>query len=95
MAQTTNSGRDFRIVNFSIPTTGGEIVLNDKYANSYVIQCRTAVDIQLRRSGGASEYFTIKSGTALTLDCAAPTNEVFHATSTSGTVVIEVIYHLP
>lgn len=93
MSSTINYGTGFFIWNFSVPTTGASIVLNQD-VNSVVIQNRTAVDIQLRTSGGASDYFTIKSGTNLPLGVNTTTKTPIHLTSTSGTVNIEIIGYL-
>mgnify|MGYP001612908417 CR=1 FL=1 len=94
MATTTSSGTDIRVFNFSVTTDGIPITINDKSINSFVIQCRTAVDMYLRESGGAGDYFTIKAGAAFTLDIRANDFTPFHLTSASGTVVAEVIGHV-
>lgn len=93
MATAVNTGRDFFVWNFSVGTNGSTLVLNQK-VNSLVIQCRTGVDINIRRSAGASDYFTLKSGSTLTLDIGTNNLAPLHITSTSGTVVIEVIGHI-
>lgn len=92
MAIQTNAGRKVEVYNFSVGTAGSTIIINDKDVNSFVIQCRTAVDLYLRESA-AGDYFTIKAGTALTLDIQPDTLEPFHLTSGSGTVTVEIIAH--
>src|SRR5258708_752674 len=44
-----------------VPTQVGNV-------SSVAIQCRTAVDIQLRTTNGNTNFFTIKSGTIFNLD---------------------------
>lgn len=92
MPTQINKGRKLEIYNFSVDTGGSTIVINDKNVNSFLIQCRTAVDLLLRESA-SGDYFTIKSGTVLTLDIQPNTLEPFHITSGSGTVVVEIIAH--
>lgn len=94
MAQAVNAGTDLRVFNFSVTTTGTPIVINDKRLNSFIIQCRTSVDLYLRESGGANDYFTIKAGTAFVLDIRANDPTPFHLTSASGTVTVEIIGHI-
>lgn len=90
MAETVNSGTNFFVWNFSVGTTDTPIVLN-QYISSAVIRCRSSVDIQIRRSGGDTPYFTIPSGSALTLDITTRTFTPFALTSTSGTVTVEIL----
>lgn len=91
MSTAVNSGREFRIWNFSVGTSGSEIVLNQR-VNSVTIKCRTNVDLELREGGGAGDYFTIPGGTSLELDSLPQQlSSVFYLTSTSGTVNVEII----
>ena len=94
MSMATNAGTDIRVWDFSVLTTGTNIVINDKRINTFAIQCRTAVDIQLRESGGAGDYFTIKSGTVFVLNVRANDPTPFHLTSTNGTVNVEIIGYI-
>ena len=65
--------------------------------NGVLIKCRTAVDIQVRTSPGAGDYYTIASGTTLVLDLVGdvkgqtvtPTN--IWLRSVSATPVAEII----
>ena len=93
MATATTKGRNIHIWNFSVDTNGLKIVLNQK-VNAVHIQCRTAVDLQLREGGGDTDYFTIKSGTVFILDINAANLEPFHITSGSGTVTVEILGYL-
>ena len=94
MATFTSKGSEIHIWNFSIDATdGSKIVLNQK-VNAVSIQCRTAVDLELREGGGDSAYFTIKSGTVFLLDLHATSLEPFHLKSGSGTVNVEIIGYI-
>ena len=90
MAETTNTGRKFFIWNYTVTTSDTPIVLN-QYVNSLLIRCRTAVDIYLRVSAGATPYYTIPSGGSLTLDMATSSLTPFTLTSSSGSVVVEIL----
>ena len=93
MPTETTKGKKIEVYNFSVDTNGSTIVINDKNVNTFVIQCRTAVDLYLRESAGAGDYFTIKSGTVFTLDIQPGSYEPFHITSGAGTVVVEIVAH--
>lgn len=93
MSTSINHGTSFRVYNVSIPTTTGgtAVVINDKDANAFYIQCRTATDIELYEGTGSSTYFTIKAGTVLRLEMNARNYTPFAIRSTSGTVNVEII----
>lgn len=63
-------------------------------ANAIVIQCRTAVDLQLRKTAAASDFFTIKSGTVFEFKL-NPTNtqNLFFLRSSTGSVTAEIIVY--
>lgn len=90
MSTTTNAGQGFRIWNFTLSTSFQKIVLNQK-VNSILIQCRTAVDIYIDEDNSGTDYFTIKAGSALTLDLSTRTLEPFSLKAASGTPVAEII----
>jgi len=92
MATSINSGREFRIWNFTLSTSDLQIVLNDKYVNSLIITSRDpSIDLYLRRGTGDSSYFTIPGGTALTLDIGVLNLRPFSLTAASGTPVAEIL----
>lgn len=93
MPTNTTAGHKVEVYTYSIDTNGSPIVINDKNINRFKIQCRTAVDLYLREGGGASDYFTIKSGTVFELDIQPGSLEPFHLTSGSGTVTVEIVAH--
>lgn len=90
MSTSVNSGKDFFIWNYSVGTSDTPIVLN-QYVNSLLIRCRTAVALDLRESAGASTYFTIPSGTTLTLNLSTRSLTPFSLTSENGTVTVEIL----
>ena len=90
MGTTTNAGRNFNIWNYTVTTADTSIALT-QYANSFIIRCRTAVDIYLRTSVGAATYFTIPANTSFTFDLATSTTTPFVLRSSSGTVIVEIL----
>lgn len=92
MATSVNSGREFKLWNFTLSTSDLQIVLNDKYVNSIMIKSRDpSIDIYLRRGTGDGAYFTIPGGTTLTLDIAVINLRPFSLTAESGTPVVEIL----
>ena len=90
MATFVSSGSKFRIWNFTLSTDPQQIVLNEE-VNTLVIRCREAIDLYLKPNTGAGEYFTIPSGTALTLDVHTGNLEPFSLHAASSTPVAEII----
>ncbi len=91
MATFVSSGSNFRVWNFTLSSSDDtQIVLNER-VNTLVIRCRSAVDIYLKRSAGATDYFTIPSGTALTLDVHTGNLEPFSLKAASSSPVAEII----
>lgn len=79
-------------MNVSVGTgTPTAITINDNTVNSVYIQCRTAVNLELRREAGDSEYFTIKSGTVFNLQTRLVEEEPFYLQSASGSVTAEIL----
>ena len=92
MATSINKGTDVQIWNFELnATTDTGVMLNTRFVNSLIIQCRTAVDIYLRKEQGDTEYFTIKSGTVLHLDVSNRELVPLWLKSASTTPVAEII----
>ena len=88
-------GQDFDVINLTVNTTGSEIdpsLSPDRKANAFIIQARTAADLLLSREQNATNYFTIKSGTVLHLDLKSAKEQPIFIRSSSGSVVVEVIY---
>ena len=89
-------GQDFDTILITLnATTGVEIdpsLSPDRKANAFIIQARTAVDIQISREAGMSQYWTIKSGTVLELDLKSAKEQPFFLRAASGSPVAEVIY---
>lgn len=96
MATITTAGRDIEVLNITTSTTPKPISFSQA-VNSFVLQARTAVDLNFypkNETGGYSaNYFTVKSGQSLTLDVAGQAQEtvVGWVASTSSTPVCEVI----
>ncbi len=89
MAQAINKGTNFQLFEVEVTTTAKQVILNEKF-NSIQIQCRTAVDLELKESAGATKLFTIKSGTILELDYANRNLEPFSLRAGSS-VIAEII----
>lgn len=70
MSTTTNAGFNYEVRNITLNANTDTQIDFNQQVNSVLIKARTAVDIYLRRSSGGSNYLTIPSGTALTLDVA-------------------------
>lgn len=96
MATITVGGRDLEVKNITTSTTPQPISFSQA-VNSFVLQARTAVDLNFypkNETGGySSSYFTIKSGQSLSLDVAGQEKEtvVGWIASTSATPVCEAI----
>ena len=72
MATTISKGRNIEILNLTL-ASDDDIQLGFVNAvNSVIIKARTGVDIQVRSSRGAGNYYTIPSGDSLTLDIISP-----------------------
>jgi hypothetical protein len=92
MSTAINYGRNTRVMNVTLSSTADTaITINNKYVNAAIVQCRTAVDMYFRREQGDSEYFTIKSGTVLTLNLQPTENEPFYLRAASATPVAEIL----
>ena len=95
MPTFTSLGIDFDIVNYSL-TTEDTVIVIDQTVNSVVIQARTSVDLQIRRSTADADFFTLKSGSSISMDIfkklqGISTNVVAIRTS-SGITTLEIIY---
>ena len=88
-------GQDYEILNITLSATVDTEVDPSasprRRAKAFIIQCRTAVDMTIRRANNASQSFTIKSGTVLELDVALEAEQGIWIRATSGTPVAEVI----
>jgi hypothetical protein len=97
MSTIISSGRSVEILNLTLSSTNDIQVGFTKPVNTVILKARTAVDIQVRASNGAGNYYTIPSGSALTLYLSGvakdgtvqPTN--LWIRSVSATPVVEVI----
>lgn len=96
MATLTASGKLAELLNLTLSTSDIQIGFVN-LCTTVMIKARTAVDIQVRTSPSAPNYFTIASGTTLTLSLTGntqggsiqPTN--IWLRSLSGTPVAEII----
>lgn len=61
-------GRNVEVLNLTLSSTDDIQLGFVNFVNAITIKARTAVDIQLRTTRAAPQYFTIPSGTILTLD---------------------------
>ena len=97
MAHTVIKGRDVELLNLTLSSTDDIQIGFTKPVNTVIIKARTAVDIQLRTSRGAGNYYTIASGQVLQLDVQTTLKDnVVQACnlwirSVSSTPVVEVI----
>ena len=97
MATIVTGGQYAEILNFTLSSSDDVQVGFTKACNTILIKARTAADIQVRTSRNANHYFTIPSGTTLTLQMVGkiengvvqPTN--IWLRSASATPVAEVI----
>jgi len=63
-------------------------------ANTLLIQCRTAVDMQLRKVANSTEFFTIKSGTVFEFKLnPLNTQNLLWLRSGSGNVTAEILVY--
>lgn len=98
MATVISGGNQIIVKNLSVPQGSDTQIGFAQAVNTVIIKCRTASDLQIRSSSGASEYFTLPSGDTLTLYLTAmgqedgamlPTN--IWLRSPSGTINAEII----
>lgn len=97
MPTLISKGRSIEVLNLTLSSTD-DIQLgfvND--INAVIIKARTAVDIQVRSSRNSNSYYTIPSGSSLTLDLGVsvvqgvPTPYNIWIRSVSATPVVEVL----
>lgn len=96
MATTTNSGQNFQIRNITLNSTTDTPIDFSQQVNSILMRSRTSVDVYVRRTSGAADYFTIPTGGTLSLDVAMTDNSqggnvVCYARSASGSPILEVL----
>lgn len=97
MATLTTGGKLAEILNLTLSSTADIQVGFVNLCNTVIIKARTAVDIQVRTSPSAPNYFTIPAGSSLTFNMVGNTQGgSIQATniwlrSTSSTPVAEVI----
>lgn len=92
MATSINSGADFEIRNITVNSTTDTPIDFNNRVNSVLIRCRSSVDLYVRYLPNASDYFTIPSGTSLSLDVSMRRpDEAFYIRSASATPIVEVI----
>lgn len=99
MATLIAKGRNVEVLNLTLSSTDDIQIGFVNQVNAVLIKARTAVDIQVRSTRGAPSYFTIPSGSTLTLDLVDATtasNSAIQATnlwirSVSATPVVEVL----
>ena len=99
MATITSGGKTLTVKNLTLSATSDIQVGFTQAVNTVLIKCRTAVDIQVRSSSGATEYFTIPSGQSVTLNMFGsidPATGIAYPTdiwlrSSTGSVVAEII----
>lgn len=61
-------------------------------AASFLIRCRSAIDLQFRKTANSAEFFTIPSGSTFTFDVSpANSQQLFFLRSASATPVAEII----
>lgn len=97
MATIVSKGLAVEILNLTLSSTDDIQIGFTQPVNSCFIKCRTSVDIQVRTSRGAGNYYTIPSGQSLQLDlrgvekdgAVSPLNVWLR--STSSTPVAEVL----
>lgn len=93
---TTNLGRDIIVYNPSIVAGSDTLItlaVDNPQTNCVTIQCRTAVDLQIRKANNDANYFTIKSGTVFQMPISTLNTTPFYLRSASGTVVAEIIVY--
>lgn len=87
----TTGGQNYEIRNISAGTASDTPIDFNNKVSTFIIRCRSSVDIYLRRSNNGADYFTIPAGATLTLDVTIGNQIVGYVRSSSGTVVIECI----
>ena len=91
MATTTNAGQDYQVRNIAVNSTSDTAIDFDREVNSVLLQCRTSIDLYVRRNANDADYFTVFAGSVLTLDVARGDNDVCWVRSASGTPTVEAI----
>lgn len=92
MSTTVNNGTSIEVYNFTLSSSADtQIVINDKDINTFVIRCRSAIDLYLKSGAGATNYYTIPSGTSLTLSFNARTLAPFSLKAASSTPEVEIV----
>ena len=97
MGATVIKGTTIEVKNLTLSSTADIQIGFIRPVNSVIIKARTAVDIQVRSSSSAVDYYTIPSGASLQLDvegnikdgAVQPTN--IWLRSVSATPVAEII----
>lgn len=91
MAQSINTGTEYEILNVVVNDTTDTKVVFPKKFNNLCIRNRNTDDIYIRKTDGATEYFTIPEGMALTLDMQAKSIDVLYLRSETGTPTVEIL----
>lgn len=98
MAGVITGGNNIITKNLTVTATTDTQIGFNQPVNTVILKCRTGVDLQIRSSQGATEFFTLPSTQTLTLYLTAQGQEngVMLPTSIwvrsgTGTVVVEII----
>lgn len=97
MANIIGHGNKITVKNVTLNDTSDIGVGFDKPVNTVILQARTAVDFYIRDGNAEVDYFTVKSGTVLTLNLFARVNQNgiqatnLYLRAASGTPVVEII----
>ena len=98
MATIISNGTKAEILNRNLTANDDTQIGFTQPVNSVTIKCRTSVDIQVRTTRGASDYYTIPSTQALTLYMSGDINSSgvvqplnLWLRSATGSVVAEII----
>lgn len=92
MATAINSGADFEIRNITVNSTTDTPIDFNNRVNSVLLRCRSNIDLYIRYDRNSSDYFTIPSGTSLSLDVSMRRqDDAFYVRSASSNPVVEVI----
>ena len=96
MAQAVNSGSKFEIKNYALtdsadtPVSG--LTGTEYRINNILIRAReSGKEIAIRASDGATDYFTVPEGVAVTIDIQARNNTPIYLRCVSGSCNAEVI----
>lgn len=68
MATIISNGTLVEVLNLTLSASSDIQIGFTQPINRVIIKARTAVDIQVRTSPGAGNFFTVASGTSLTMD---------------------------